>query len=1214
MNLTTPALYAVVTLGALAVGPAVAVLARESWRRREARREVARMQAARAAIDEALLSTPEAAVRALQRRFDTTTLDRALEAALRTDATRLAWVAETYKRMGLTDRALRDVRGAKAWSERARAAEVLGLLGVAEAVPSLVEALRDPYEDTLSVKVVVAEALARIQDPAVIPLLVKELRVIDEWSSPRVAEALVRFGSTATPFLIELLREPERAGAAVWAARVLGRIGDQAAVPTLIERLRDRQDAMRTAAAEALGAIGDRRSIRALIQATLRDPIAQVRAHAAAALGRLRDEDSADVLIAALGDPDYGTRIRSLEALEMIKPRNIAPIEGALRDPRPDVRRRAAQALERVGYLDARLTELTADDVEVTARAYAAVLELGRAGIVDSLVGHLTHGDFRVRAYLAQACGELGATRVGPLLVSALDDPSWPVRARLAEAIGRARSPEGAAALVKTLDDAEEPVREAAAAALVALPAEETVAHHDALVAAMARGTLPMRASLVEVIARHDRPDTLDVLLRAAAEAAERVRVRAVAGLARLPSPRASEQLVAALGDSALRVRFAAVEALGAREGEAPVEALLRAMSGAVPDVRERIAKVLARPGRGGASLQQRLAALAASGDRDVRLGASWTLGKLGAPEGVAALASLLRDPDAALRASAAGALGKIRVGASLEALLDASDDADPRTRAAVVNAIARVGLRGPAVLSALRARLIDPDAFVRNRALLALGRLGGPGAEEALAHVADDDRFDPAARAVGLALVGHEASLAYAVRAIAVPSLLRRVRALLADEDDEVRKTFYARLELEDRDGGVDATLDVEAIIAQYHELLRGSRDARARRVAVEALAAFRSERSLATLGDALASDPAEDVRLRAAEAVAQKADVEVARRALLRAVGDPSEAVARVVVRALGRTRDPRCAEALFQRLGGSSNAVERDAVDALAELFREDPTPFVDRMMGARRLGVTVACLAVLERMSAPSLLPLLKHLLRATAPEVRAGAVRALATLPSREANVSVDEARRDPHEGVRIAAMEAIARRASASAVDRLSVLRADPSIEVRRALAVALAEFTDPLAERLLDELLQDLSPLVRAAALGTLLQRDTPLSLRRFSGEWARCGGEAQQALRADARAPALAERARLRLSTERDAAVREIAVDVLATLAATGYEDDLLDALRDGAANVRIAAIERLAQVGAVGVREAIEALTVDPDASVRSAAWRALDRDVA
>ncbi len=1212
MNLTTPAYYAVATLAALAVGPALVVLARESWRRSAAKREVERMQAARAAIDEVAQSTPEAAVRALQRRFDTTTLDRALEATLRADASRVAWVAETYKRAGLTERAIRDVRGARAWSERARAAEVLGLLGVAEAVPALVEALRDPYEDTLSVKVVVAEALARIRDPAVIPLLVKELRVIDEWSSPRVAEALVRFRSTATPFLVELLREDERSGAAVWAARVLGRIGDQTAVPTLMERLRDRQDAMRTAAAEALGAIGDRRAIRALIQATLRDPIAQVRAHAAAALGRLKDEDSADVLIAALGDPDYGTRIRSLEALEMIRPRNIAPMESALRDPRPDVRRRAAQAIERVGYLDARLRELTSEDREVAARAYAAVMELGRAGLVDSLAGHLSDGDFRVRAYLAQACGELGATRVAPLLISALDDTAWPVRARLAEAIGRTRAPEGAAALTKLLNDPEVVVREAAAAALVTFSAEETSPHDAALRVAMERGSLTVRVALVEVLSRHERPGGVEVLLRAARESSERVRVRAVAGLSRVTSPEVDEVLARALTDSAVSVRLAAVDALGARESS--LEALLRALSGAAPEVRERIAKVLAQPVRGGPELQRRLATLAASDDRDVRLGVSWTLGKIGAPEGVPALSTLLRDPDAALRASAAGALGKIRVTSSLDALLEASDDNDPRARAAVVNAIARLGFRGPEVLSALRGRLMDPDGFVRNRALLALGRVGGSGADDALAQVADDERFDPAARAVGLALVGNEASLAYAVRAIAVPSLLRRVRALLTDEDDDVRRAFYARLELEDRDRGVEATLDAEAIIAQYHELLKGSRDAAARRVAVEALAAFRSERSLETLGDALASDPAEDVRLRAAEAVAQKADREVARRALLRAVNDPSESVARVVVRALGRSRDLRCAEAVFQRLGGSSLAVEREAIDALAELYRDAPASFVDRMMGARRVEVTAACLGVLEQMAAPSLLPLLKHLLRASAAEVRAGAVRALAALPSREANVAVDEARRDPHEAVRIASMDAIARRASASAVDRLAALRADPSVDVRRALASALAAFTDPLAERLVDELLQDLSPIVRAAALGTLLQRDTPESLRRFSGEWARCGVEAQQSLRDDPRAAALATRARNRLSTERDAALREIAVDVIATLAATGYEDDLLDALRDNAATVRVAAIERLSQVASVGVREAIEALTVDPDAGVRTAAWRALDRDVA
>jgi HEAT repeat protein len=98
----------------------------------------------------------------------------------------------------------------------------------------------------------------------------------------------------------------------VWAARILVATRDPRAVEPLITRLRDRHDALRAASAEALGMIGDQRALQLLMQVALRDPAPLVRAQAASAVARIAGEEASDVLIAALGDSDYATRLRAL--------------------------------------------------------------------------------------------------------------------------------------------------------------------------------------------------------------------------------------------------------------------------------------------------------------------------------------------------------------------------------------------------------------------------------------------------------------------------------------------------------------------------------------------------------------------------------------------------------------------------------------------------------------------------------------------------------------------------------------------------------------------------------------------------------------------------------------------------------------------------------------------------------------------------------------
>ena len=162
----------------------------------------------------------------------------------------------------------------------------------AEAIPLLTEALRD---DILRRRAV--DALGRIGPAAAetVPLLTEALRDADEPVRRRAAEALGQIGPAAIPALTEALRDADeavRVGAARALGKIcLGKIGSAAAevVPALTEALRDDPDRdVRWRAAYSLGLIGPAaaKAIPVLTEA-LRDADEAIRRAAAEALGKI---------------------------------------------------------------------------------------------------------------------------------------------------------------------------------------------------------------------------------------------------------------------------------------------------------------------------------------------------------------------------------------------------------------------------------------------------------------------------------------------------------------------------------------------------------------------------------------------------------------------------------------------------------------------------------------------------------------------------------------------------------------------------------------------------------------------------------------------------------------------------------------------------------------------------------------------------------------
>ena len=149
-------------------------------------------------------------------------LEAVLEEQARGATERPAWLLDTYDRLGLVDKYIRQLREARRWRERAFAAELLGRVGNAKAVGPLLETIQATRAEDADVREISLRALARIADPRAVAPLADALRRAEVWLAPRIADILARHGEVAVDPMIEFLEEPSQHPARAWAANILG--------------------------------------------------------------------------------------------------------------------------------------------------------------------------------------------------------------------------------------------------------------------------------------------------------------------------------------------------------------------------------------------------------------------------------------------------------------------------------------------------------------------------------------------------------------------------------------------------------------------------------------------------------------------------------------------------------------------------------------------------------------------------------------------------------------------------------------------------------------------------------------------------------------------------------------------------------------------------------------------------------------------------------
>jgi len=273
----------------------------------------------------------------------------------------------------------------------------------------------------------------------------------------------------ALPALLEALEDKE------WWVReaaegALRKIGPPA-LPAPLEALKDKDWQVRWAAAEALGRIGDLQALPALLEA-LKDKDWQVRWAAAWALGEIADPQAIPALIQALKDEEWLVRQAAAEALGKIGPPALPALLEALKDKVWWARWAAAEALGKIGDPQAlpALLEALKDENSLVRKAAAEALgRIGDPQALPALLEALKDEDRSVRRAAVWALREIGDPQAIPALIQALKDEEWVVRQAAAEALGEIGDRQALPALLEALEDKEWWVREAAKEALRAL-------------------------------------------------------------------------------------------------------------------------------------------------------------------------------------------------------------------------------------------------------------------------------------------------------------------------------------------------------------------------------------------------------------------------------------------------------------------------------------------------------------------------------------------------------------------------------------------------------------------------------------------------------------------------------------------------------------------------------------------------------------------------
>jgi HEAT repeat protein len=1034
--------------------------------------------------DRALL---EPTIHQMSTLYDLDALEAVLEEQARTATGRPEWLLAVYDQLGLVDKYIEKLQTARKWRDRAFAAELLGRVGSAKAVPPLLETVRATQTEDSDVREIAFRALARIADPAAVEPLINALADAEPWLAPRIADILARHGEAVVDPLLLLLNQSNRRTARAWAANVLGEVGAQRAYPALVRSLDDPDDEVRAKSVTALGRLGDRRAIAPLLDRLVTDPAPFVRVRIASVLGQFGGPEVVDRLVRSLGDAAWWVRIRGVEALEQIGTVAEAPLLVALNDPDPEIRRRSAVALERLGVPETLLRRIeTGEQVEDASQT---LTQLAAAGTRELVAELLLHPSSEVRRAIIIAVAQARRSELAPELAQVgSGDPDPSLRALAFDTLRELRVISAVSAAMSAVAGGDVEVR-IAALKLIGQVGDRSAADH--LRPLTGEADPQIRAAVIEALGKLGERAAQPDFVRLMGDPDPLVRRAAVAGAAAGRLRPLAAAIAERLLDEDESVRQAAASALASLGDQSAVPALLNAFDRAGPELRRELARAIGRLDR--AALLDLFNRLIESGAAEGRLALIETITRLSVPGGWQHLTRLAADEHADVRAAAITALARFaRSGdPAPEALVHTIGvglrDPSDTVRARAVDACSRLCLEdhGRTMVAMLGT---DPAGTVRERAALAIGLMRVPGGETPLIAACRG------AEAVGVRTAAALAAGVYDRNSLVTLILEMqdqhsiRVYLRRQTKQDPWYRLLSRKLprvsEIELRALAAPSAPDAQASLAGG---IQGVLDANDRVRLITGLQSFQGEQSRDALLSLVRSDPSAEVRTSALTAIGALLDPDELLAFGSRALGDPSVMVRRAAVGLFARVPPARAFPRLIQAMQPDEDPGVLATIAGLAEknfeAFRE---ALVSAPPDSQRAVLVTRLARHIHHTELPGLLTVFSQ---RSEPEVRDAVAQAWRHRPDAAEPLALEALTMDPVAFVRRTAAGAAA---AAERYDLLDRMTQDPDAEVRREVAVALGGAA-PIGQEgilVLEHLEADRVMSVRAAAyVGRLLQ-----------------------------------------------------------------------------------------------------------------------------
>jgi HEAT repeat protein len=960
---------------------------------------------------------------------------------------------QAFDDLGITPRYIDDLRNAPSWERRAVAAERLGRIGSAGAVSPLLEILRDVKNEDEDVRGPALRALGRIRDPRAVPELIRALGSPEASLPPRIAEILVLFGKEAVEPLIGELGNMESDVRRMWAAEILGWVDDPVAGGALIAALDDVSPEVRAKAAGSLGKLKESRSLDRLLEMLLSDPVPFVRTRVSQALGSIGHPRVIDTLIRVLKDPEWWVRIRAIEALEQIGKPASGALLVALEDDDPEVVRRAATALERMGYVHESIETLERDGYRADV---VKILHLvGKAGVTEMIFGNIATAKEPARKILVRLAGDIGNPAAGNVLRLLLDAEKNPsLRSRVVEALGKLAFRDAIPEILSCLRDPNEWVRRAAVVALSAMGPGD---HVDELLRLMKDPAPQTRKAVCRVVSELGEERLWGEIERLLTDPAPEVRAEALRAAATARHAGCEPRILPLLLDRSEEVRFEAVRALASVGTAAATEPLLRAARGASDRVLGAIVDALANANQGPFPDLLSLVPGDLSPEQAVVL---MELAPRGAGEGrLAFLEGYLDSRDSRLKRSALYALrGWGDPEGIRKHISRALEDPDEGARDAAVTVAALAGV--PDLYREVARRADDPHEKIRFHVALALGLSQDKGFSELLCRLGEDPLpLVRAGAALGLSLLDETQHRKSLRRYAADVELCERAREVFqpGGQDPLVARAVEAA----SRHGKLETRLFLGvsryALEKEMAQRARESLSAEERWRALEICEIVATGASYTAALSILKNDPSPEVRSRALDLIVKiRRDAEVGR-IVGSLFADPHPAIRVKAAKILGEMEIQEGLETLLFSLDTPDRELREAVTTSLSNHLLRDPKRGEDLLKEipstkTRKLGLVW----LLGKTRSGGAMKALLRYFEDEDGDVRAAAVGALAKFRIGIVSRHLGKALSDPNGRVRAAAVNALSRIRLPEGEERMSSMLSDPDVYVRQRAAMAL--------------------------------------------------------------------------------------------------------------------------------------------------------------